>query len=444
MTTSTNVAQSIADTLTEVFVRAGISGTKPKMALKARQGPRNTYMLSVPVGELLDMVEVADNTSEERANRPIDQKWLKSIETGLGKKFQAGPGGKYVIFPITANVLENTVTFHSLSKGEGGLADIGILEMPQALRCPIADGQHRVVVLRRLAQQYPWLRGEAVNLFLIEESDVGQQRTDFADGGKTLPISPSLRVFFDSGVTLNAVTHILVARGQQFSEVDVERFKNSITGKRNATLWTYNNLRGYVGASLVGGTPGKTEELADSFDRAVAQFGWSSDGPELDTFAAEIAEYLDYMLQRTAGSALTQARERPDLWDWDELRSKSLILKAAGISTFAVVVHALREKAKEEAPGSEHEWVLQRVRELAELDWSQTSDTFRGTLVQGSRIASSTSAVYNAAVILRAKLGILDTIPRRTADHLLELIEERHIIADDKESQAIRVARRED
>ena len=64
---------------------------------------------------------------------------------------------------------------------------------PRSARVEIADGQHRIRALRSLVRELPWLGDEAVDLFLIEESDILQQRTDFADAAKVLPINVGLQ-----------------------------------------------------------------------------------------------------------------------------------------------------------------------------------------------------------------------------------------------------------
>ena len=65
---------------------------------------------------------------------------------------------------------------------------------------------------------------------------------------------------------------------------------------------------------------------------------------------------------------------------------------------------------------------------MASWDWSLAGDTFRGTLVRGSgdgsRVVSSTTAVSNAVVLIRARLGLLDALLRKTAENLLTLMGE--------------------
>lgn len=79
----TTAAQQIAETLTTVFVEAGMSGDKAKPALMAKQGKRTTYMLSLPIGELLEFVVLRDGKNQsEVTNRPIDDNWIKAIERG--------------------------------------------------------------------------------------------------------------------------------------------------------------------------------------------------------------------------------------------------------------------------------------------------------------------------------------------------------------------------
>ncbi len=439
----TATAQRIAETLTTVFVDAGMSGNKAKPALMAKQGSRITYMLSLPIGELFEFAVLRDEQNQsEITNRPIDDNWIKSIERGLRRKLSRGRGSsKYVIFPFTGNIPEDTVKFYPLNTNPG-LADIGILVAPRSTKVEIADGQHRIRALRNLVKEFPWLGDEAVDLFLIEESEILQQRTDFADAAKVLPINVGLQAWFDSGVALNRATHRLVQHSRNVTDEDVEKFKVTVAGKRNPKIWTYNSLRGYVGVSLVRGTPQKTEELSESFEEAISRLGWDAESTEMDDYIAEIAAYLDMALEYSTGTLLKDAREDPDV-DWNKIRERSWLLKPAGLGTFGLFVHDLLQAAKQERPGQERSWVEGKITEAFKLDWSCDSPIFKGTLVKGGKTQGSSTAISHAAVILEAKLGVLKRVPRRTAESLLDLSEKGELKLSQEESDCIRMAKRE-
>lgn len=223
-----------------------------------------------------------------------------------------------MIFPFAGNIEEGAAKFTSLYD-QPGMADMGILVLSQSLRVHVADGQHRVAALQALMRELDWLRDEAVDLFLVEESNVQQQRTDFLDAAKVLPINATLQAWFDSGVALNVVIHKVVNYADGFVDDDIEKFKLAFSGKRNPKLWTSNNFRGYVGAALVKGSPQKTEDLANSFERTIPLMGWTLDSNEIDEFARELASYLDIMFRETAGAALESAREHRTIVDWNDL-----------------------------------------------------------------------------------------------------------------------------
>ena len=440
----TTTAQQIAETLTTVFVEAGMSGDKAKPALMAKQGNRTTYMLSLPIGELLEFVVLRDDKNQsEVANRPIDDNWIKAIERGLRRKLSRGrENAKYVIFPFTGNIPEDIASFHPLNN-KPGLADIGILVTPRSARVEIADGQHRIRALQSLVRELPWLGDEAVDLFLIEESDILQQRTDFADAAKVLPINVGLQAWFDSGVSLNRATHSLVQHSTMVNDDDIEKFKVTVSGRRNPKIWTYNSLRGYVGSSLVRGTPQKTEELSDRFEEELSKLGWEVESPDIEEFVAEIAAYLDIALEHSAGVPLREARKNQNLVDWNTIRDKSWLLKPAGLGTFGLLVHDLRNAADSERPGQKRVWVEEQVKNVSQLDWSCDSPIFKGTLTKGGRTQGSSTALSHAAIVLEAKMGVLKAVPRRTAESLLELFEKGELELSHAEKDSIRMARRD-
>ena len=439
---TTRVAEQVANTVADTFVSAGVKGDRAKFALRARQGPRNTYSLNLPIGELLDLVTKAGvDDSGLQTNRAISEDWVRRIVRNLRVQLLRGPSSKYILFPITANVVENAIKFTSLSDGgeggaEGGLADVGILVIPQGLKFSVADGQHRLEAFRRLVNEFERLARQALTLLLIEESGVTQRQLDFATAGKTLPLTRALLAYFDSSVAINDATKRVIACSQVIDEHDVENFKNTASGKRNRCLWTFNQLVSYVGAGLAGGSlVQKTEALAEAFERKLDDADWSEDGPEIDSYTKEMALCLDVFLQANVGKALARAKERPDLVDdWDKLRSGNLVFKGVGINTLGALLYELRRTRTtlvqngDISSSEEHNWLLDRISEVASWDWSLAGDTFRGTLVRGSgdgsRVVSSTTAVSNAVVLIRARLGLLDALQRKTAENILTLMGE--------------------
>ena len=116
-------------------------------------------------------------------------------------------------------------------------------------------------------------------------------------------------------------------------------------------------------------------------------------------------------------------------------------LKPSGLGAFGLLVHDLREAAKVESPGQERVWVEEQVKKVSQLDWSNNSPIFKGTLVKGGRAQGSSTAISHAAVVLEVKLGVLKGIPRRTADSLLELFDKGELELSAKEKDSIRMAR---
>ena len=79
--------------------------------------------------------------------------------------------------------------------------------------------------------------------------------------------------------------------------------------------------------------------------------------------------------------------------------------KPSGLGAFGLLVHDLREAAKVESPGQERVWVEEQVKKVSQLDWSNNSPIFKGTLVKGGRAQGSSTAISHAAVVLEVKLN---------------------------------------
>ena len=56
----------------------------------------------------------------------------------------------------------------------------------------------------------------------------------------------------------------------------------------------------------------------------------------MDEFVAEVVDYLDIALERTVGPALMEARKRPDLVNWDNVRMRSWLVDIALSRVFPV------------------------------------------------------------------------------------------------------------
>jgi len=441
-------ARVIADNMTRASMEALTGGHRAYAALRAKQGSRTTYMISLSIGEITELVTEGPSGAmdDDSVNRGIDTEWVKDIERGLRRKLVGGKdNSKYVLFPFTANIPEGVAIFRPLFDEGGGMSNMGILLMPRSTVVNYADGRHRNRAVQTLMREKPWFREEAVNLFIIEESDVLQQRTDFSDGAKVLPINVGLQAWFDSGVALNKATHELVSQSTVIWDGMVEKFKATVAGQRNEKIFTYNSLRGYVGTAFVRGTPGKTQELAGRFEDEMSEHGWDMDSYEMKRFVTEVVGYLDIVLDETAGVPLQAARVEPSHQDWNEVRSKSWILKPSGLGAFGLLVYDLREKAKREHPGRENDWVEGKIREVAQLDWRPNSSLFKGTLIKGGKTQGSSTAQSHAAIVLEAKIGVLEGIQRRTVETLLELYDHGELCdaITSTEREAIRMARRE-
>ena len=98
-------------------------------------------------------------------------------------------------------------------------------------------------------------------------------------------------------------------------------------------------------------------------------------------------------------------RKNPNLVNWNTIRDKSWLLKPSGLGAFGLLVHDLREAAKVESPGQERVWVEEQVKKVSQLDWSNNSPIFKGTLVKGGRAQGSSTAISHAAVVLEVKLN---------------------------------------
>ena len=163
----------------------------------------------------------------------------------------------------------------------------------------------------------------------------------------------------------------------------------------------------------------------------------------MEEFVDEIAAYLDIALEHSAGVPLREARKNQSLVDWNIVRNKSWLLKPAGLGTFGLLVHDLRNAAESESPGQNRVWVEEQVKNVSQLDWSYNSPIFKGTLIKGGRTQGSSTALSHAAIVLEAKMGVLKAIPRRTADSLLELFDKGELELSQAEKDSIRMAKRD-
>ena len=140
---------------------------------------------------------------------------------------------------------------------------------------------------------------------------------------------------------------------------------------------------------------------------------------------------------------LREARKNQSLVDWNTVRNKAWLLKPAGLGTFGLLVHDLRNAAESESPGQKRVWVEEQVKNISQFDWSYNSPIFKGTLITGGRTQGSSTALSHAAIVLEAKMGVLKAVPRRTAESLLELHEKGELELSHAEKDSIRMARRD-
>ena len=388
------------DSFDEVLQRAGAE-TAATFATAVpgvlyTQGQRRFFSSSVPLSlaikiARIDSAKKKDDPSQYH-NRPMNSGHVREIAEYLSGQ------ERFVLPPITLNTSKPmrifTVKYATPAK-------IGIFLLGLGDNFYVTDGQHRLKAIAEALQLREELANDAIGVTFIEEADLDQVHQDFVDCAQTSKISPALLVEYDGREPLNRLTR-LVGRDTQVLDGKVEKVGS--VGKSSSMMFTSNQVKQGILHALVGDWSMFATAMEKRGRATIDAIG----GPDevanrfvtfLDTFTEFNDQWRDVRDDTLAGA------EEVDIPDF---RANYLHFTGAGLLVICGVAHSILGASPADWTSSDLSYEQRELVEgLASIDWSKSSELWKGNLVgdQGN-VTPHKPAVALAVAKIKRELGI--------------------------------------
>lgn len=354
---NSELTQAIQQSIQPIMVMGYRKG-QTFLAVGAQHGERLMLQINVHATEiptLLRSRSVAEDSNDPSSgkNRPVNEKHVEGIKDYIIER--ADSNNKWILGPITANVAPNRIQYQRI------WGDLYVVFIPNNTALEITDGQHRKKAITELIESEDDDRdliNEAtfpVNLVL--EGDFEQCQTDFCDMAQTYPIAKSLLVAY-AGFGRDAIAKEVTEK------VDIFRNKTqkikSTPGSRTGHIYTINYISKLVSCAFTGNTNNKLSEINTE---------------ELVKAQAEVlSDCLNHFFATYPQTQYLATQEKLKWQEVTEFRDSNILGISVGLEILGCLLYYTYNSEK-------NYFVLDKVDEIAMIDWSKTGECWQETVV---------------------------------------------------------------
>ena len=393
------------DSYQEMFAKAAEAAVasmgRPVVGVFYQQGGRRFLSASLPVPALLSLVRRDSATKKgdpaEARNRPLDNGHVKEITNYLTAE------KKYLVPPIMLNSSQGLQIFAFRTPGETKPC---VFVLPFDAHLYVTDGQHRLEALRRAAESRPDLRSDSVGVTIIEEADIDKVHQDFFDAAQVKPLAQALLVEYDGREPLNRMAKDIITESTIF-QGRIERIGS--VGKNSLMLFTNNQVKQAILQLVVGDWSLYGDALQKQAEEAII--------PAASLWRGKIIAFFEEFTR--TNPQWNEVAQRPlemgMITDIPGLRENFLHFTGGGLLVLCGIGHAILDLDHQQ-DGRLSEEQKQRIRSLAELDWSRDSALWAGSIVGApGKITPHKSNVVLAVARAKDRLGLPVTAKEKGA-----------------------------
>jgi DGQHR domain-containing protein len=394
-----------------------LKGIKPKgyltfKAIQLEELGRKTYIGAIPVFNLIDQRFVAPVASEGLSpeilkvavtDGPVQRKTNASHVQAI-VDYIVSQAEKSEPWAFNSIVLYST---HPLQfKGESiGFGSSGEAKTDEPLS--VGEGLHRCLawaVALGLAKVRGVKRPEmseaaekrielaTIPAIVIEESDLGRQKTDFHTLNQQKPLTSTVLSLTDN-TQLSELTRMLIADVKLFDgRIDLN---NASVGAKSDKLLSFAQLRFAVASYLLGKGTRTPKQINDGIDAIIKEKGKSA-------VRAELREVFTQVATRFGGLDQLHRRQVSESQAGDlvrKLRENTLLTSNAAWRALFVALHFAKAK------GVDPETAIDRVKHDTAITWTRDAEFFMGSLLDvdpdtgkpTGKLLSSRESIDNAA-----------------------------------------------
>ena len=321
----------------------------------------------VPLG-LVSKLFVFDDEElkpEFRAQRKLNRARVPEIA-----RYVLEHPDEYVFSALTASV-DGRVSFTPAGKN-GGVGNVGTLNVAMSARFVINDGQHRRAAIEQVLRERPDLSSESICVVLFLDAGLARSQQMFADLNKhAVRPTRSLGVLYDHRDPLSKLARQLVSNVAVFR--DLTEMDRATISNRSIKLYTLSSI--YFAS----------RQLLEKQARAAVS---SRESRLAARFWTEVAKNMsDWQLaaRRKVSSA--------------ELRRDYIHAHGVALQAIAIAGCELIRQFPDDWPA--------RLKGLQNVDWSRNNTTlWEGRAMIGGRVSKATNNVGLTANVIKEHLGL--------------------------------------
>lgn len=324
------------------------------IGLMLEQGKRKMIQINVPAFDLPTLLQAQpslDNNPDSGKNRPEVKGHAEEIKDYIKKRVSQDK--PWIIGTLTANVDPAKIEVLDLGRG------VCFVIIPRTTKLDITDGQHRKRAIHELIENIATAELIADNDFpitLVLESSFNQCQTDFRDMAQTRQLDKSLLVSFGEfsgriGITKNLAESVLIFKDK------TEKIKGTPASKQKL-IYTMNYIVRFVSCVF---TNNPSDELMDY---------------DVDIASEQLASCLNQFFAECPATQYIAQTPKDDLTveEIDSFKDKYILGVSIGLEILGRLLYLTYDQYS-------HTFDLEKVSQLAAIDWSRESELWRNNVV---------------------------------------------------------------
>ncbi len=358
------------------------------IGLLLQQGKRKMIQINVPADDLPTLLQAKpslDNNPDSGKNRPEVKGHAEEIKDYIKKRVSQDK--PWIIGTLTANVDPAKIEVIDLGRG------VCFVIIPRTTKLDITDGQHRKRAIHELIENIAtaeFIADHDFPITLVLESNFNQCQTDFRDMAQTRQLDKSLLISFGEFSGRIGITKNLVESVFMFKE-KTEKIKASPASKQKL-IYTMNFIVRFVSCVF---TDNPSDELMDY---------------DVDIASKQLASCLNQFFEECPSTQYIAQTPKEELTidEIDIFKDKYILGVSIGLEILGRLLHLTYDQYS-------HTFDLEKVSELAAIDWSRESELWQGNVItidpnpkklnNPYKISFTASNVKIAMTTVKAHLG---------------------------------------
>ncbi|QXE23815.1 hypothetical protein B6N60_02506 [Richelia sinica FACHB-800] len=343
--------------------------------------------INVPASDFSGLLQTKpsdNNDPDSGKNRPEVKGHAEEIKQYIIER--SNRGKPWIVGTITANVEPKDIKVLEFARG------ICLVVIPRVVKLDITDGQHRKRAIHELIESHNshLISDDDFAITLVLEGNFQQCQADFRDMAQTRQLDKSLLLSFGEFSGRVGISKELVKRVFMFKD-KTEKIKATPSTKQKL-IYTMNYVARFVSCVF---TNDPSDELKDL---------------DVESASEALVNCLNYFFSKCSNTEFIAATNSNELTETDisSFKDDCLLGVSVGLEVLGRLLYNTYNR-------SENYFDLDKVSQLASIDWSRGNEIWRDTIVRVDpqpknpdkpyRLSTGVHAATDAVKIVKFKLG---------------------------------------